>query len=215
MVQFRKIVCGALACLLVAPCHAADNDTYVITTSPIYDTWEDDTGAVNNMTLILGVINADYACNWTSDGTLASTSTSTDTVSLEKRKMITITSVVTTVKFAADIISIAKAVESIYEYIGGIIWVKSDIDTCTLTYGTDMSGDYYYGYAYKATTTDKNCDTTAEKKTIITAVENCAKKLNKKGATVGCCAFSHGGTWSGHLRLSADPSLYPVRTVDC
>ncbi|KAF7156373.1 hypothetical protein CNMCM6106_009640 [Aspergillus hiratsukae] len=66
--------------------------------------------------------------------------------------------------------------------LSSIIKNKSDLDSCTLTYGTDTADDYYYGYAYEATTTGSNCDTTAEKKTILAAVEKCANQLHAAGA---------------------------------
>ncbi|KAJ5864005.1 uncharacterized protein N7529_005921 [Penicillium soppii] len=112
-------------------------------------------------------------------------------------------------------IATVKAAIEIRELLAGIIKSKSEADSCTLTYGTDISGDYFYGYAYKATTTGENCDTTAERKTILSAIENCATSLHSKGAAVGGCTFHHGGTWHGHLQLSAEPVIYPVHKVTC
>ncbi|RHZ45091.1 uncharacterized protein CDV56_102260 [Aspergillus thermomutatus] len=203
MVKLSKIVCGVLACMFVDPCLAGDNETTYVTTTPIFTEW--DNGA-SNMTVTLGVINADYAWKF-ANGTLD--------IDLEKRTGITITKIKTTVKAGTKIIATVKAGIEIYEFLAGIIKSKSDANSCTLTYGTDISGDLYYGYAYKATTTGIKCDTTAIKKTILSAVEKCATTLHNSGTTIGCCAFNHGGTWHGHLRLSAEPSIYPVHTVDC
>ncbi|KMK58579.1 hypothetical protein Y699_07806 [Aspergillus fumigatus Z5] len=47
---------------------------------------------------------------------------------------------------------------------------ESDQNSCSLVYGTDSDGTYVEGYAYEATTSGENCDTTAKKKTIIAAV---------------------------------------------
>ncbi|PKX91346.1 uncharacterized protein P174DRAFT_461940 [Aspergillus novofumigatus IBT 16806] len=44
---------------------------------------------------------------------------------------------------------------------------KSNQNSCSLVYGTDSDGTYVEGYAYEATTSGENCDTTAEKKTIL------------------------------------------------
>ncbi|RHZ49224.1 uncharacterized protein CDV56_105778 [Aspergillus thermomutatus] len=107
----------------------------------------------------------------------------------------------------------ANAGLEIYEDIAAMIKSKSNQNSCSLVYGTDSDGTYVEGYAYEATTSGENCDTTAEKKTIIAAVEKCANKLNGQGAIRGCCTMNHGGTWTGHLRLTASPSLYPAHTV--
>ncbi|PYH99851.1 hypothetical protein BO71DRAFT_463178 [Aspergillus ellipticus CBS 707.79] len=203
MVQVSKIVCGLFACLLVDPCRAGDDEESYVITTPIFSEWEDNTGSFN-MTVTLGVINADYASQWTNKS-----------LELDKRTGIPITNIVTTVKKGAKIISTAKAALDIYEFLADVMKSKSDADSCNLNYGTELSGEYFYGYAYKATTTKTNCETTAEKKTLLSAVEKCALNLHKQGMTVGCCAFSHQGSWRGHLRLSAEPDLYPVKTVDC
>ncbi|KAJ5715388.1 Ras-like protein [Penicillium malachiteum] len=176
MVKYSGILCGALAWFLAGPCLAGDNETTYVITTPIFQEWDDG----SNMTVTLRVINADYAweyANTTSD--------------LSKRTRVS--TVATVVKTGADVITVAKGTKEIWEFVAGIIKSKSDAESCTLTYGTDLSGEYFYGYAYKATTTGKNCDTTAERKTILNAVDRCAKKLQSKGAAVGCCTFAHGG----------------------
>jgi hypothetical protein len=199
MVKFSRVLCGILACGLVDPCLAGDNATTSVITNPIFHEW--DNGS-SNMTVTLGVINADYAWEYANT-----------TSELSKRTGIS--TVVTVVKYGAATIATVKQAIEIWEFIAGIIKSKSEADSCTLTYGTDISGEYYYGYAYKATTTGENCDTTAERKTILSAVEKCATTLHSKGAAVGCCTFHHGGTWHGHLQLSAEPGTYPVHKVTC
>jgi hypothetical protein len=199
MVKCRAILFGFLSWGIIDPCRAGNNETAHVITTPIFEEW--DNGA-SNITVTLRVINADYAweyANYTSD--------------LNKRTGIS--TVVTAVKYGAKTIATVKQSIEILEFIAGLVKSKSEADSCTLTYGTDISGELFYGYAYKATTTGENCDTTAEKKTILSAVEKCATTLYKKGATVGCCTFHHGGTWHGHLQLSAMPNLYPAHTVTC
>ncbi|GKZ30458.1 hypothetical protein AbraIFM66950_009168 [Aspergillus brasiliensis] len=206
MVKLSKVLCGVLACGLIDPCLAGDNETtYEVITTPVITDWD---GGAGNMTVKLKVINADYAWQWANV-------TSDTTTDLEKRTGITIQKVVTTAKVASHVIFTVKAGLEIWEFLAGLIKSKSDANSCTLTYGTDVSGEKVLGYAYKATTTGSNCDTTAEKKTILAAVEKCVTTLHNSGTTVGCCEFNHGGTWHGHLRLSAEPSVYPVHAVDC
>jgi hypothetical protein len=100
--------------------------------------------------------------------------------------------------------------------IAAKIKVKSDRNSCTLVFGTDYDDGYYEGYAHQATTTGKNCDTTAIQKTINNVVRNCATKLNEASAVTGCCKFRDGeGSWYVHLRLSASPEKFPVQSAQC
>ncbi|KAJ5116220.1 hypothetical protein N7456_000568 [Penicillium angulare] len=199
MVKFSILLCGVLACVLVDLCLARDIETTTVMTAPIVQEWDD---GLSNMTVTLHVINADYA--WEYDNT---------TSDLTKREG-TFT-VATVVKTGAEVITPGKGAKEIWAFIAGIIKSKSEANSCTLNYGTDTSSEYFYGYAYKATTTGKDCGTTVEGKTILNAVDKCASTLHFKGAAVGCCTFRHGATWHGHLQLSAEPNIYPVHTVTC
>jgi hypothetical protein len=128
---------------------------------------------------------------------------------LEKRKKIDlIVAVATVVGSTASVVIAANAGTDIYEYIAQKIKDKSDRNSCTLTYGTDSDDGSYEGYAFQATTTGSNCDTTAIYQTILNAVEDCANKLHNARSVRGCCKSSHGGTWTGHLRLTADPDQF-------
>ncbi|CAI7637472.1 unnamed protein product [Penicillium pancosmium] len=83
------------------------------------------------MTVTLGAINADYVweyANTTSD--------------LSKRTGIS--TVVTVVKYGAKTIATVKAAIEIWEFLAGMIKSKSEADSCTLKYGTDISGHHYW-----------------------------------------------------------------------
>lgn len=134
---------------------------------------------------------------------------------LTARKSISITNVWIGFTGAGTIVLAAKAGLDMYDNIAAKIAKKSKDNSCTLTYGTDSDDGYYMGYAYYAATTGKNCDTTAIKETVHNAVSKCADRLHDAGTVRGCCAFSHGGTWSGHLQLTADPVKYPATSVTC
>jgi hypothetical protein len=122
--------------------------------------------------------------------------------SLEKRRKIdVVVAVATVVGSTASVVIAANAGTDIYEYIAQKIKDKSDRNSCTLTYGTDSDDGSYEGYAFQATTTGSNCDTTAIYQTILNAVEGCANKLHNARSVRGCCKSSHGGTWTGHLRF--------------
>ncbi|EAW20332.1 uncharacterized protein NFIA_099680 [Aspergillus fischeri NRRL 181] len=202
MVRPGKVLCGVLAFSLVDRGCAEYSETTTVLTTPIIEEWNN---GESNITISFDVMSAEYASQYTN---------STDEA-LAKRTGITIKSIRTTIVNGAEIITTAKAALDIWQFIAGIIKNKSDLDSCTLTYGTDTADDYYYGYAYEATTTGTNCNTTAEKKTILAAVEKCANQLHAAGAVRGCCVFSHGGTWRGHLRLTAEPNTYPAHSVTC
>jgi hypothetical protein len=127
----------------------------------------------------------------------------------KRRKIDVVVAVATVVGSTASVVIAANAGTDIYEYIAQKINDKSNRNSCTLTYGS------YEGYAFQATTTGSNCDTTAIYQTILNAVEDCANKLQNARSVRGCCKFSHGGTWTGHLRLTADPDQFPATTVNC
>ena len=133
---------------------------------------------------------------------------------IDKRQSISV--VVAGVTTGGTAVIAGNSAVDLYNNIAAKIKAKSDQNSCTLTYGTDSDDGYYEGYAYQATTTGKNCDTTAIMKTIQNAVKACATKLHNAGAIRGCCQLRHGqGTWHGHLRLTANPSIYPATSVTC
>ena len=137
----------------------------------------------------------------------------TDVTSLQKRAAVDV--VIASVAAGAGVIVAGNSAIQLYDNIAAKIKSKSDKNSCTLVYGTDHDDGYYEGYAYQATTTGNKCDTTAIEKSINDAVRTCATKLHKARAVTGCCRFSHGGSWRGHLRLSANPDRYPVRSAQC
>lgn len=103
--------------------------------------------------------------------------------SLDKRTGITVkVSVARIAATSAAIIQTTGAGATIYSVIASLIKEKSSENSCTLVYGTTTSGSESEGYAYKATTTGSSCDTTAETKIILAAVDKCADALNAEGA---------------------------------
>lgn len=132
---------------------------------------------------------------------------------LQKRRGIDVA--ISTTIAAGTVILAANAALTFYDNIAAKIKAKSDENSCTLTYGTEWDNYTHEGYAYQATTTGSNCETTAIKETMQNAVKSCANKLHDAGSTLGCCRFEHGGTWTGWLRLSADPERYPATSATC
>ncbi|KAJ5874126.1 uncharacterized protein N7529_002556 [Penicillium soppii] len=202
MVNAGKIVSSLFAFGLVGRCCADyDGTNQTVTYLPIVEEWD---GEGSNMTVTFDLVNADYV--WLYN----------DTNTLTKRTGIdTVVAAASVITAATSVIIAANSALNIYDFIADVIKSKSNANSCTMTYGTDSDGTYFEGYAYEATTTGSNCDTTAEKKTILGAVEKCANRLHSRGATRGCCTFSYGGTWTGHLRLTAEPVKYPVTSVTC
>lgn len=147
---------------------------------------------------------------------LASTSPLLNTTGLEKRKKIDVAVKVATIAGGGgSIVLAANAALEPYKSIATIIKSHSNANSCTLEYGTDYGHGTYEGYAFYVTTTGKNCDTTALYKTILKAVKNCADRLHNAHAIRGCCNFTHGGTWHGHLKLSGNPSSFPANGAAC
>ncbi|PYI31323.1 hypothetical protein BP00DRAFT_475271 [Aspergillus indologenus CBS 114.80] len=200
MVLSRQVLSGLLAFGLAGRCLAGYNGTHV-TYIPESTEWD---GAGTNLTVTFDTVSADYVSLYAQDGELA-----------KRTGIATAVAYATVVGGVSTVVLAAEAGVNIYEYIAAIIKAKSTADSCTITYGVDSEESYVEGYAYEATTSGSNCETTAEKKTILAAVEKCATALNAAGAVRGCCTMTHGGTWEGHLRLTAEPSVYPATTVTC
>lgn len=100
----------------------------------------------------------------------------------------------TVVSHAFTAIAAANSALELYNDIAAKIKAKSDANSCTLIFGTEYDDGYFSGYAFKATTTGKNCDTTALKKTILKAVNECANKLHDAKAV---SESQHG--WPRHV----------------
>lgn len=133
----------------------------------------------------------------------------------EKRRQIDVTAWATVALARGTTILAAEAGLNIYKEISDMIKSKSNDNSCSMTTGTDWNGHVVEGYAYLATTSGHDCKTTAETKTILAAVKDCANFQHRHGAISGCCKFSHGGTWTGYLRLTSQPSKYPAHAVNC
>jgi hypothetical protein len=73
---------------------------------------------------------------------------------------------------------------------------------------TDSNGKEYV-YYYQAS--GRNCDTTAEIKTIVSALDDAWEDLGSTSAL--CMTMSHGGTWRGHLGVSAMQASYPAEKL--
>jgi hypothetical protein len=176
MAAISKILPGVLASGLVGLCSAEVNGTSVTYTPKVHQ-W----GEEGNVTVYMDTVSPQYAHLYDN--------------SLDKRTGITVkVSVARIAATSAAIIQTAGAGATIYSVIASLIKEKSSENSCTLVYGTTTSGSRTEGYAYKATTTGSNCDTTAETKTILAAVDKCANALNAEGAVTGCCVMNHGGT---------------------
>jgi hypothetical protein len=57
-------------------------------------------------------------------------------------------------------------------------------------------------YQYHAKTTGKNCDTTAELKTIKDATNRALDFMKTHNLNAACFRMEHGGTWQGLLQLA-------------
>ncbi|KAJ6019439.1 hypothetical protein N7522_001506 [Penicillium canescens] len=90
------------------------------------------------------------------------------------------------------------------------IYQKSAAKTCDHVTGrlTDANGKDYNYYYYAS---GRNCDTTAEIKTIVSAIDDAWEGLGSISAL--CMTLSHEGTWRGHLGVSAMQADYPAQKL--
>ncbi|KAG4255673.1 hypothetical protein FPRO03_04622 [Fusarium proliferatum] len=195
MVNPSKAWSACLAFCLAIPGSATyDREGQRVGYNPLITEWN---GPDSNMTATMDLVDASY-------------------VSLfQERRHIDVTAWAGVVSAGGQIIIAANAGIGIYQFIADIIKSKAEHNSCSMTIGTDGNGHVVEGYAYLATTSGHDCKTTAETKTILAAVKNCADWQHKHGAITGCCVLSHGGTWKGHLRLTSQPSKFPAHTVNC
>ncbi|KAJ5294271.1 hypothetical protein PENANT_c028G05528 [Penicillium antarcticum] len=202
MVNASKIVSALFAFGLVGGGSAEYNATDgTVTYFPLSEEWA---GEGSDMTVSFDKVHADYI------------SVFNGTDSLEKRRIIDVEATAAVVTAGSSVILAANAGINIYNFIADVIKSKSNSNSCSMTIGSDSDGHgHVEGYAYEATTSGSKCDTTSERKTILAAVRKCADWLHTHGAVTGCCQFSHGGTWKGHLRLSANNGKYPASSVRC
>lgn len=195
MVNPSKAWSACLAFGLAVPGSATyDREGQRVGYNPLITEWN---GPDSNMTATMDLVDASY-------------------VSLfQERRHIDVTAWAGVVSAGGQIIIAANAGIGICQFIADIIKSKAEHNSCSMTIGTDGNGHVVEGYAYLATTSGHDCKTTAETKTILAAVKNCADWQHKHGAITGCCVLSHGGTWKGHLRLTSQPSKFPAHTVNC
>ena len=103
---------------------------------------------------------------------------------------------------------------NLYQLVADMFKSKPDQSSCTLILATEHDDERCSDFAYHATITGTDCDTTPGREAIFAHVKECADDLDELGACSGCCILD-GGTWTGHLRLTADPESWSAGTVDC
>lgn len=82
-------------------------------------------------------------------------------------------------------------------YVSQIIETQSDNHSC------DLISGYVDGLHYQYSASGRNCDTTAELKTVNDAVQAATKLMAQRGVNDACFQLTHGGTWKGLLQLAA------------
>ncbi|KAH6950839.1 hypothetical protein HG530_011525 [Fusarium avenaceum] len=195
MVNPSKALSACVAFGLVGPGSALyDEARQRVGYNPLVTEWN---GPDSNLTATLGLVDASYVSHF------------------DTRRQIDVTAWAGVVSAGGTVVIAANSALGIYSSIADMIKSKAKSNSCSLATGTDSDAHRVEGYAYKATSSGHDCKTTAERKTILAAVKNCADWLHSHGAIWGCCKFSHGGTWTGHLRLTSQPSKYPAHAVNC
>ncbi|KAJ5162467.1 hypothetical protein N7492_007859 [Penicillium capsulatum] len=97
--------------------------------------------------------------------------------------------------------------QSVIAKLAFAIYKKNLSQSCQPVTGPvkDRNGVTYH-YHYRAS--GRNCDTTAEYRTIVSALDKAWDKMGDLSAV--CMTLDHGGTWRGHLGVSAMHSEYPA-----
>ncbi|KAI4700516.1 hypothetical protein J4E81_003477 [Alternaria sp. BMP 2799] len=94
---------------------------------------------------------------------------------------------------------VALNVNAIATYVSNLMKAQSEANTCGVISGT-VDG---VNYQYHAATTGKNCDTTAEVKTMKDAVTRGLDFMTNNNINQACFNMQHGGTWRGLLQLAS------------
>ncbi|KAJ5632652.1 hypothetical protein N7490_008991 [Penicillium lividum] len=118
-------------------------------------------------------------------------------------------------KVARDVIVVASGAGSFIATLVALIKTDSAKNSCTPQAGSGSSdsGGQKYNFKYWVTTTGKNCDTTAQAKTVAAALDNAWDQVHKNNYDWACLNFNHGGTWHGHLAVATTTSGQDVNTV--
>lgn len=88
-------------------------------------------------------------------------------------------------------------------------------NSCEPLWGSQGSddGSQEINFYYYVTTTGKNCDSTAQLKTISLAIDDAWDDVHNKKYNYACIDLSHGGTWHGHLAVATTASGKDVNTM--
>lgn len=204
MAKIRKVFSNLFVFALINRCSGYyDAKAGTVTYLPIHDT----TIGGMNLTVRFNVINENYV----------SLFNQTESSAKQKRggEAEVDATIARVTPGGGTVIKKASTGMDMYYFVAFMIQAKSGLNSCTLTYGVEDDGKNIVGYAYRTTTTGHNCETMADAKDIDHGIRDCVHHLNKHGAGSGCCTLYHGGTWTGHLQLTADPAKWPATYADC
>ncbi|KAI9742610.1 MAG: hypothetical protein M1818_003751 [Claussenomyces sp. TS43310] len=112
-----------------------------------------------------------------------------------------------------DVILVASGASSAIAEV--VAWVQRDssANSCapqTANGQKSNDGSQSYNFQYWVTTTGKNCDTTAQTKTVAAALDDAWDQVHKEKYNWACISLSHGGTWHGHLAVATVESKEDV-----
>ncbi|KAJ5577662.1 uncharacterized protein N7459_006626 [Penicillium hispanicum] len=138
----------------------------------------------------------------------AGKSSKRDATSLEKRTGISVSQ--SSKKSGSTKFSAPNESQKVILGLANEIALKSQDQNCDPVTGrlTDFNG-VTYNYYYEAS--GRNCDTTAQMKTIVSAIDDAWNGMDSLSAV--CMTLDHGGTWRGHLGVSAMQSDYPAQKL--
>lgn len=115
-----------------------------------------------------------------------------------------------------DVIVVAAGATSAIAAVVGWVQKDSAANSCSPIGGSGQSdnGAQKYNFKYWVTTTGKNCDTTAQTKTVAAALDDAWDQVHKYNYDWACIDLRHGsGTWHGHLAVATTGSGKDVNTM--
>lgn len=118
-------------------------------------------------------------------------------------------------KVTRDVIIVAAGASSAIAAVVGWVQRDSSQNSCSPIGGSGQSdnGAQKYNFKYWVTTTGKNCDTTAQTKTVAAALDDAWDQVHKYNYDWACIDLTHGGTWHGHLAVATTVSGQDVNTM--
>ncbi|KAL2825045.1 hypothetical protein BDW59DRAFT_161994 [Aspergillus cavernicola] len=114
-----------------------------------------------------------------------------------------------------DVMLVSAGVTGAIVGLLSLVQRDSATNSCAPLGGSGQSddGSQKYNFKYWVTTTGDNCDTTAQTKTVASALDDAWDEVHNYQYNWACVDLSHGGTWLGHIAVATTDSGKNVETM--